>query len=201
MVSKVRASELLKPHLDYYDRLPASHVDKTYDWVSQLIDTLVSKERQRRNTQSLVLEASGKDQAPQPPKKSALAASHQQVNQETVAQDAGESPTQGGGQPARRKGNKGGGAQSAGGPTPGATPHGSPRGLKGIPNDSRCCIKHLWSRCTNPLPCCFGPHLDKPTDAIKEHKFYQTMLKDHGEPTGPKQPEPTEAGAGSAAGS
>ena len=58
LVSKVRASELLKPHLDYYDRLPMGHPDRCYAWVSQLIDTLVDKTRQRHNKESLVLEAS-----------------------------------------------------------------------------------------------------------------------------------------------
>ena len=41
LVSKVRTSELLKVHLDYYDRLPRGHGDKCYAWVSQLIDTIV----------------------------------------------------------------------------------------------------------------------------------------------------------------
>ena len=64
LVSKIRASESLKPHMDYYDRLPMGHVDRSYTWVSQLIDTIVDKTRQRQNKESLVLDASGKEQAP-----------------------------------------------------------------------------------------------------------------------------------------
>ena len=70
--------------------------------------------------------------------------------------------------------------------------------MKDIPEDSRCCIKHLWGRCQDPEKCEFGPHLDKPTEAIKMHRLYIIMQKEHGEPTGPKKTPSTGTGAGSA---
>ena len=68
LVEKVRPSELLRPHLEYYDRLPRRHKDKSYSWLSEMIDQLILNERHQRNTQSLVLDASGKEQIPVKPK-------------------------------------------------------------------------------------------------------------------------------------
>ena len=195
LVSKVRHSEILKPHLDYYDRLPSGHPDKTYFWVSQLIDTLVDKERQRHNKESLVLDASGKEQMPRQPRK-ALAA---QRGQDQGPGSGGESrdPGQGGGSPGqaggRRSKNQGAGTATPGG----GSPRAEGKTLKELPEGSRCCIKHLWGRCKTPETCLHGPHLDKPTDGIRQHGLYLAMVKEHGEPTGPK---PAAEVAGSAKG-
>ena len=64
LINKVRVSEVLLPHLQYYDRLPRLHKDKTYRWISETIDQLVLNARQARNSESLVLDASGLDQEP-----------------------------------------------------------------------------------------------------------------------------------------
>ena len=193
LVSKLRTSEILKPHLEYYDRLPENHKDKSYTWVSQLINTLVDKERQRLNKVSLVLEASGKEQTPQTRTKALPV----QLNQEPGSgDDAGSGTPLATNDPRKRKNGKkqqaGEASQQAGGGGDGST-HTTPRGtgtggtrLKDLPDGSKCCIQHLWGRCKNPETCKFGPHLDKPTDGIKMHSLYIAMVKEHGEPTGPK---------------
>ena len=52
----------LKTHFDHYDRCPEDHPDHCYRWVSQLVDKLVADDRRRRNVESHVLHASGKEQ-------------------------------------------------------------------------------------------------------------------------------------------
>ena len=67
-------SDRMKPHLEYYDRLPETHADRCYQFMSDVMDRLIEDERKRRNTDSLVLDASGKEQ--RPPKQVAPAATH-----------------------------------------------------------------------------------------------------------------------------
>ena len=193
LVSKLRTSETLKPHLDYYDRLPENHQDKTYKWVSHFIDTLVDKERQRLNKVSFVLEASGKEQPPSTRTKALPALLNQEPRSGDDAGSGAPSATDN-----LKKGKKwkrqqaGEDTQQAGGGGDGST-HTTPRGagsggltMKDLPEGSKCCIKHLWGRCPNPDSCTFGPHLDKPTDGIRMHGLYRAMVQEHGEPTGPK---------------
>ena len=58
---KVVGSERLRDHLSYLERIPESHGDHTYEWLSGLIDKVVGDDRQRRNQDSLVAAASGKE--------------------------------------------------------------------------------------------------------------------------------------------
>ena len=202
LVSKLRGSDVLKPHLDYYDRLPTTHSDRCYDWVSQLIDTLVAKARQKRNTESLVLDASGREQIPERPGRSAMPG---RVSDQDSRQDGppetGGSQLQGGNPGAEGShadGGKGGRRRGkrqqrdteseAGGSVAGGAPD-TPRSssLTMVPADHKCCIKHLWGKCADPEKCPYGPHLAKPTEGIKRHPFYQTLLKELGEPRGPPQ--------------
>ena len=48
VVAKLRKSDALRPHLEYYDRLPESHADRSYAWVSQLTDTLIDNHRKKK---------------------------------------------------------------------------------------------------------------------------------------------------------
>ena len=208
LVPKLRGSELLKPHLDYYDRLPTTHPDRCYDWVSQLIDTLVSKEQQSKNKTSLVLDASGKEQLPQKPKAAMPVQQHGQGTQQGGHAQGG-TPAAGipatdaqDGKGGKGPGGKRGGRRGGGSPT--NSDHGSQHGQKPpvsgktwaeIPTEQRCCIMHLWGRCKNPKDCKHGPHLDKPTDGVKEHGLYKTMLRDRGEPKGPKKSGSEAAGS------
>ena len=100
---KLPKSQSLVSGAFIYDRLPTTHHDRCYDWVSQLIDTLVAKEQQDKNKYSLVLDASGKEQPPQKPTKTAMPAqtSEQGGQPESSVQNPGGSAT-GGGHPAGR---------------------------------------------------------------------------------------------------
>ena len=64
LVAKLKGSERLKPHLEHLERLPQDHPDNSYVFVSNLIDKLIDDDRKKRNTESLVLDASGKEQKP-----------------------------------------------------------------------------------------------------------------------------------------
>ena len=57
-------SDIMKPHLEYYERLPQGHHDRCYQSMSDVMDRLVEDQRNRRNADSLVLDASGKEQKP-----------------------------------------------------------------------------------------------------------------------------------------
>ena len=145
------------------------------------------------NEVSLVLEASGKEQPPSM-RANALPAL---LNQEPGSgDDAGSGAPSATDNPRKRgKGKKqqaGEVSQQAGGGGDGST-HTTPRGIgaggakmSDLPAGSKCCIQHLWGRCKSPETCKHGPHLDKPTEGIKMHHFYIAMVKEHGEPTGPK---------------
>ena len=54
-------SDVMKPHLEHYDRLPEGHADCNYQLMSDLMDKLIEDQRKRRNTYSFVLDASGKE--------------------------------------------------------------------------------------------------------------------------------------------
>ena len=189
LIKKLRGSELLRPHLEYYDRCPRGHEDRSYRWLCQLMDTMIVDQRDKRNTQSLILQASGKEQPP--PKASGKVAK---------GGPDGESKTPKGGGKGKDgdKGGKGGGkGKGADGKKKGdgkgskkSTGSGSDSEKSGgkatseIPKDHMCCVSHLWGRCQK-ADCPYA-HRDQPTKGIKEHWLYVKNLKRLGPPTGPK---------------
>ena len=194
LVKKLRKSELLKTHLDHYDRCPRGHPDRSYRWLCRLIDTVIVDRRDKRNTQSLILQASGKDQAP------AKAPAN-------PAKDGGKGDPKGDKKPGKGKGGgKGDGdakkdKDKGKGKTDKSASSGSESERDGkttaqIPEDQMCCISHLWGKCTK-ADCPFA-HRDKPTKGIKEHWLYRRNVKKLGPPTGPKKADAKDA-AGDAA--
>ena len=186
---------MLKPHPDYYDRLPTTHPDRCYSWVSQLIDTLVSKAQQKKNTESLVLDASGLDQTPARPTRPAMPGQRQDppgdgtvrperpAGGSSVTAGGGNDGPKGGGKRRGKKGRGNGGDETDVGTNPS---DGDARSVNAsIPQDQKCCIKHLWGKCPNPESCIFGLHLDRPTEGIKQHGYYKQLVARLGEPTGP----------------
>ena len=157
------------------------------------------------------MDAPGKEIAPPSPRRQAMPGprSEQEPPQQEVPTNSDGASPAGGGNPAgkgakRGKGGKTGGGKGKGdtgsqhgGESAHGTPHGTPREgkpLHEIPQDQRCCIKHLWGRCKNGDACVYGEHLSAPTEGIRQHKLYIAMLREHGEPKG-------ENSAASAAGS
>ena len=61
---KLAKSERLKNHLEHLERLPKTHSDHSYSWLSDLVDKIVEEDQHQENQKSLVLEASGKEQIP-----------------------------------------------------------------------------------------------------------------------------------------
>ena len=55
----VKNSDTLRPYVEYYNRLHEDHADRSYRFLSQMIDKTVQEERQRRNQEALVISASG----------------------------------------------------------------------------------------------------------------------------------------------
>ena len=66
--------------------------------------------------------------------------------------------------------------------------------MREVPQEQRCCVKHLWGKCQGGAECKFGARRDQPTEGIKTHKLYIAMLRDHGEPKG-VQPTANDAAA------
>ena len=126
-VAKFRdKSDIMKPHLEYYDRLQEGHDDRSYKFLSDVMDRLIEDQRKRRNTDSLVLDASGKEQ--KPPK---------QVTPATGSGGGGDGKGKGG-KKGEKGGKKGGGRGSGKGPDGKKqdTPPASPRSGSGSSSDS-----------------------------------------------------------------
>ena len=52
LVEKLKPSERLKPHLEYLERLPETHPEHSYTWLSGLVDKLVADDRRKGNVDS-----------------------------------------------------------------------------------------------------------------------------------------------------
>ena len=189
LVTKLRGSELLAPHLVYYDRLPRGHADRSYAWVSQLIDTIVESEREKRNTESLILDVSGKEQPAAQNRKQAMPATtttDQQPQQQQTQQPPQQQTASGGYATTPTGGRKGRQARGNTSPSSSAqnSPSGTPRAMKGITASDRCCIKHLWGKCQMGDNCKYGPHrtFDVVPESIQNHTFYKTLSREHGPP-------------------
>jgi hypothetical protein len=57
--------------------------------------------------------------------------------------------------------------------------------FKDVEYKDRCCIRHLWGKCTEEVEnggCRFGPHADEAPDVVKGHPLYAIMLSENGAP-------------------
>ncbi len=201
LVRKLRASDILKPQLDYYDRIPRGHADKCYDWVCQLIDTMVEDARYKRNVESLVIQASGKEQKPRPAKPAKPTDGGGKGGKGGKDGNADSPPKDPKGKGKGDKGKGKGKGKDKDKPSSGSESGGSQKRTDGkttkeIPPDQMCCIKHLWGKCERN-PC---PHADRdsPTKGIVEHNFYKTCVDKWGAPTGNKGGGRNAAGSGNA---
>ena len=165
---KLKTSDRLKSHMEYLERLQEDHPDRSYAWLSDLVDKLVADDRKRKNKESLVLEASGKPQAP--PKKQPGAPGPRKRGDADANTPAAPGVT-GGGKPGsdgkgkgKGKGKKGDGkgpgknqgSWSDGGNTDAESDpkgKGNPKKkteeypgkkVEDIPKDQRCCIHYCW---------------------------------------------------------
>ena len=190
LVAKLRKSEELKPHLEYYDRMPEGHADRSFTWVSQLIDQVIADKRRRRNTESLILDASGKPQTPKKP----------------TAPGPKKEPKA----PPPKSGNPGGGGNPSGPATKSPKKEGKGSGksdkdkaaekaawdeFKKIPESDRCCLYYLWkdakgfSRCNRGESCPHG-HKSTPSKAVMGSKIYAIYAERYGERNGPGKLKP-----------
>ena len=205
LVKKLRKSESLKPHLEYYDRMPEDHPDHCYEWVSQLVDKLVSDSRRRRNAESSVLEASGKEQRT---KKPGAPGPRRDVDPPGTAPGGGSpggtTKTPKGGKKGDGKGGKkrdprgkgGNGASDSDSDGGYATDSFPGKDIKEIPEAERCCVFYLWARADGSSQCkaarqgkpCKMPHCDKPSKAMVGSKVYAKYSKLWGKPNGPAKP-------------
>ena len=191
LVKKVRPSELLKPHLDYYDRLPGTHRDRSYGWLCDTIEALLTHARTQRNMSSIVLDASGREQVPQTRPKNAMPAKRT----DGVEGGGDGAPVPGGGGVAEvpKGGGRGDGRRRGGGGRGGGgadsqkvefdaeSVHSS-----ALPHKSnRLCIKFLWDKCPDSADKCErGVHKipDSIPPALRRHALFEKMLKEFGEP-------------------
>ena len=214
---KLKGSERLKPRLQYRERLPEDHPDNSHTWLSSLIDKLVADDRKRRNTESLVLEASGKHQTPKEPKKPGAPAGTKQPKgggDATTTTTAAPGVTGGLTQDPKGKGKgKGKGKDGKKGKGKGDGKSGNASGSESdggwpgktiaeVPEADRCCAHYLWVRKDGSSLCskfnagkpCHAPHTLKPSKAMLETKVVAKLKHKFGPPncpaSGPKKPEP-----------
>ena len=184
LVKKIRKSEKLRTHLDHYDRCPEDHPDHSYDWVSQLIDKLVSDDRKRRNNESLVLAASGKQQPPPSKKPGAPGATR------PGAPGTQDGKGKGKGKGKEDKGKKQSGSDSDAGSASGSESGTGPYArsldefdgtlIKDVPQDQLCCLTNVWGLCRRAN--CKHEHIEDGTPAMRETKNYKRLLAFYGNP-------------------
>ena len=59
----LKNSDALRPYLQYYDRLRDDHPDRTYKFLSEMVDKAIRDERHRKNQEALIISASGGSKA------------------------------------------------------------------------------------------------------------------------------------------
>ena len=215
LLQRVAGSERLKPHLEYLERIPESHADKSYQWVSDLIDRLVAGDRRKVNVDSLTLVASGKEQRPK--KVPGAPAGRQQGERDppppkrTPGGGGGGSGAQGSGQvpkdPKDPKGkgkgkgkdkkDRGNTGTDSEGEKTGFKPTASYPGtnVKDVPKEQQCCLLYLWvkrdrsSFCKHfnqGKECPYGRHITQCPPAMRETNLFNRLVGQHGQPNVPK---------------
>ena len=190
LVKKLRKSDRLKPHLEYYDRCHDGHADKSYQFVSDLMDQMVMDDRKRRNNESLVRAASGKDQ--QPPRKPQATPGPKStapgVTPDPKKGKKGDGKDKKKGKPGSSSGSdseSGGSASDTNNPF--ARPLSEFKGtdIAEVPAEQLCCLHHCWGICKRGEKCKHN-HLDKCTAAMRGTKSYARLLAFYGDPVAHK---------------
>jgi hypothetical protein len=167
LVEAIRKSEKLRTYIEHYDRQQKSHPDHTYAFLHDNIRKVVIEERQRKNKEQLMVEHASARKKP-----TATPA----VHNATSSADAPAKP----GRRERRKPEGGDNGSDSGKSDASTTVR-----LSSIEYKDRCCIRHLWKKCTEDVEnggCKFGPHLKKAPEIITQHSLYARMLTEHGPP-------------------
>ena len=188
----LKESDALRPYLQYYDRLHEDHPDRSYRFLSEMIDKKVQEERQRRNQEALVISASGGSQRPQPSAPGVVQSDATPAGTEAKGKGKGKDK---GKDKGKGKGKNRGGSPAASNNDSSSDGSGNfPSDAEGIwvrtvdlPDEDRCCILNLWGRCKKDVhngACKFGRHRADVPPGVRKHHLFQTLLVEHGEPKG-----------------
>ena len=163
----IKRSDALSSYLQHYERLRDDHEDRSYRFLSEMVDKAIREERHLKNQQSLVNDASGKSFVAAP----------------GTVKSRGDAT-----KPKRDRDGKGFGGSTSGDAEEGGTNthHDDAAGMKGltreqIPSQDRCCILHFWRACHKHK--CKFPHRDEPNETVKQHRLYLQKVAEWGEPT------------------
>ena len=174
-IPKIRGSELLRAHVEYYDRCVQGHPDRCYRFMSKMTDKVISDTRQRLNQESLARSIGGTKKAGAP------APQGQQPQQQQQQPGAGGQNPGKGAKGAKGKG-KGKGADADGS----TTPKGKGKGKDGSDTPpERICLLYYFGKCSqNDVPtgksCDFGKHKSCPSRFEREIPFFKKLEKEHG---------------------
>ena len=50
----LKTSDVLHPHVQYYDRMPEDHADRSYRFLNDMVDEAINEERHRKNQEALI---------------------------------------------------------------------------------------------------------------------------------------------------
>jgi len=132
-----------------------------------MIDKIIVENRQRRNTEALVIEASG--QGGRKGTHAALAA--------TPTPEAAPNARN----PRKARHNDEGDSSD----NSDTSTESDKSRLRKLEWKDRCCIRHLWGQCreeTDGGGCRFGPHIKHAPELTKTHKLYLALLAENGAP-------------------
>ena len=179
------------------------------------MDQVIENERKCRNTESLVLDASGKEQKPTKPAKTPGAPGKRQQQQQGNGGNTspatprtqsggpgGSTKSPGKGDEKGKKGKRSQGKQgdsSGGSDSEARSNKGKPlsqydgKYMTELPPAEQCCVYWLWVKKDGTSMCnnhregkdCKLPHKPNPSDAAKKTKQYAKLFAEHGQPNGP----------------
>ena len=171
---KLRGSDVLRAHIEYYDRLVDGHPDKPYQFLSSMTDNTINDRRQRFNQESLANSVAGTK------KTGAPATQEQQPPGGSAGGNGGAGGK--GGKDGKGKGKdgkgKGKGKHGDAGDTSGTDPKG-----KGKSGDAaqKTCVYALFGKCNSDTPmgqsCKFGKHKSFPSKTDRELKWFTDFEK------------------------
>ena len=188
--TKLRASEDLKADFIYYVCCPDGHADKSYRWLSALMDQLIASEQQDKHisaltsahlskgTRAAVPTQPGHPIADKTPRKSPgdPKPSKGPKKEDREAKDKGKGTGR-----KEKDGKRTSGSES------GSESESAPgKRRKDIPEKDRCCIHASWGLCSRePEKRKFGKHVHLAPPGIREHALYIKYAEAYGSPPSP----------------
>ena len=201
----LKNSDALRPYLQYYDRLRDDHPDRTYTFLSEMVDKAIREERHRKNQEALIISASGGSKA----KPSAPGVHHKgdafPRDDYKKGKSRGDSPAESDAQKGKKGKGKGKGKGKEKGKVkqdpeassgsdfdsegrPGRPSREGALRTKDLAEDEVCCINHLWRICVQP-DCRYKHKEFLHKDArIRKHVHFLALSDIWGPPTG-KRPD------------